>query len=70
MTAEDFVRQECQGELLTALDLNAKLYAAGVPCDAPAQVLENLYRNGEIELAGTNPGRKPVKVYRIRSRWA
>ena len=65
--AADYVRNNCQNMMLTALDLNKLLYDAGIKCSAPAQVLEALYRNGEIALAGTNPG--PVKVYRIQSQW-
>ena len=65
--AADYVRNNCQNMMLTALDLNKLLYDAGIKCSAPAQVLEALYRNGEIVLVGMNPG--SVKVYRIQSQW-
>lgn len=68
MTAKDFVLIECKDKVITALDLNKLLYEAGISCSAPAQLLDDLYRNAEIELAGHNPG--PQKAYRIRSRWA
>ena len=65
--AADYVRNNCQNTMLTALDLNKLLYDAGITCSSPAKLLEDLYRNGEIALAGTNPG--PQRVYRIQSQW-
>jgi len=59
--AANYVRNNCQNMTLTALDLNKLLYDAGIKCSAPAQVLEALYRNGEIALAGTNPGGQNFK---------
>ena len=67
--AANYVRKWLKGQTLTALDLNLLLHDAGVSCYAPAQLLEELYRNGEVELVGTNPGLRPQKVYRVASQW-